>query len=938
MKKIITLKPLCRLLKVCIVLSMIYTKINAQTKPPGFTLSTIGSGWTAPVGNTFNSSGTKLFVWEKGGKVFVCNWNPGTKIYDKQTTPVLDISDEVGNWRDHGLLGFALDPNYTTNGLIYLLYVVDRYHLMYYDSLSHGNTPNSYNAATNIYYNVTIGRITRYKTIISGPNLVADPATRAVLVGETKKSGFPILHESHGVGSLQFAADGTLLATCGDGASYNSTDIGNASETYYNQAILDSIIRPNENVGAFRSQMINSLNGKLIRIDPVTGNGISSNPFYRSDSPRLASSRVWAMGFRNPFRFTVKPGSGSLNPLTGDIGEVYIGDVGWNTFEELNIIKAPASNCGWPIFEGLKYLSSYANSITTNKDELNPLNGIGGCAQQYFTFQNLIKQATADNITTVYNPCNLSIPINSANNNRFFHRAPALDWKHGIDSARVKKFNGNILDVAQIGSAASGVSGTPFRGNCAAGSCWYTSDSFPANYKNTYFQADYGGKWIKKITMQSVDILQAVDTFSSGWAAIVCMAQNPMDGSLYCVDLGNSTVKRIKFGGNQNPFAVLSADNKYGTSPLTVNFTGSSSYDIDGTVSSYAWDFGDPTSGSNSSILDNPSHTFTVGNSLPKKYTIKLSVTDNSGSTSIDSIVISANNTPPVVNITSPIKNSFYTLGPNTLYALTATVTDAEHGSSQLFYKWESSLRHNNHQHNEPPDTNKITSALISRIGCNGDIYYWFIKLTVTDADGLITTDSSKIFPLCSGGALPVTLTSFSVTTLDKTNIINWITTSEINLKYFEVERSYDGINFKYIGVIPARRPQGQGNYEYRDNDHAAGFNYYRLKMIDIGGQFKYSPIALVYSGSYSGNALLVSPNPVRGNNFLVSTNFKEPEKITLRLININGCLIKTQTEQARTGFNSFTIENLSYLPQGIYIVELITEKEIIKTKLIKTN
>jgi glucose/arabinose dehydrogenase len=67
--------------------------------------------------------------------------------------------------------------------------------------------------------------------------LVADLSTRKILLGESKTNGFPILHESHGIGSLVFASDGTLLASCGDGASYNVTDAGSSSDTYYSQAL-----------------------------------------------------------------------------------------------------------------------------------------------------------------------------------------------------------------------------------------------------------------------------------------------------------------------------------------------------------------------------------------------------------------------------------------------------------------------------------------------------------------------------------------------------------------------------------------------------------------------------------------------------------------------------------------------------------------------------
>ena len=925
MKAYFTLKQLTVIVFLCVAITS-----RSQTFPAGFTYSTIGSGWSEPVGAAFNKAGTKMFVWEKGGRVYVCNRNATTQAYDKQSTVVLDISPEVGNWRDHGMLGFALDPNFDTNGFIYLLYVVDRHHLIYFGT-------GSYSATTDDYFKATIGRITRYKLITSGSNLVADLTTRTILLGESKSTGFPILHESHGIGSLAFAADGTLLASCGDAASYNTTDAGNLAETYYAQSITDGNIRANENVGAFKSQMINSLAGKIIRIDPSTGNGISSNPFYQSATPRSARSRVWALGFRNPFRFCVRPGTGSTSPSTGDIGELYVGDVGWNAFEELNIIKASASNCGWPIFEGLTSQGSYAGTLTANKDEPNPLYGIGGCTQQYFTFQNLIKQATADNINTVYNPCNSSTPISSGNSRRHFHRVPAIDWKHGVDSARVKKFTGNILGVAQIGTTASGVTGTPFQGNAAAGTCWYTGTMFPVEYRNTVFQSDYGGNWLKSITIQNTDQVQKVTQFGSGFAAIVCVTENPFDGSLIIVDLGNGTIKKIVYGGNQAPVVVMSSNKTYGPSPLAVNFTGSTSYDPGGGAITYAWNFGDPTSASNTSTASNPSHTFTSGTTSPKKYVVKLTVTDNQGASTVDSIIISTNNTPPVVNITSPVKNSYYQLGPDSAYSLTATVTDAQHSAGQLSYKWQSFLRHNTHNHAEPIDTNKVTTSMISRIGCNGDTYYWFIKLIVTDAAGLSTTDSSKIFPNCTGGGpLPAVLSSFTVIQQSNTNIINWVTESEINMKWFEVERSYDGLNFQKIGTLPARRAPGLGSYEWRDIDHASGYNYYRLKMIDIGGEFKYSMIVRGFTGNWGTKDLLIAPNPVINNFVIVGTNFSKAERIKIRLIDLNGSIIKTQTEQARPGYCSFKIDNLETLQQGVYILEVIGENESRRAKFIK--
>ena len=898
----------------------------AQALPTGFSYSAIGSGWVEPVGTTFNSTGTKLFVWQKGGQVYVCNWNGST--YVKQATAVVDIGPEVGNWRDHGMLGFALDPNFEVNGLIYMMYVVDRHYLLNFGT-------GSYNAATNNYLSATIGRITRYQTTTSGGNLVVVPASRTILLGESITTGIPILYESHGMGSLAFASDGTLLVTTGDAASYVSMDTGSVAETYYAQALTDGIIRPNENVGAFRSQMLNSLNGKLLRIDPTNGNGVSSNPYYNAASPRSAQSRVWAFGLRNPFRMCVRPNTGSANPATGDIGEIYISEVGLDTYEELNIISAPGTNCGWPMYEGLTPSAGYITATTANKDEPNPLYGTGGCTQQFFTFNNLIKPATADNNHTVYNPCNPAVPITSTNDNRFFHHLPSMDWKHRVDSARVAVFTSNNYIVQQIGTAGSGVVGKPFQGNAATGCVWYTGSLFPPQYNNTYFVADYGSNWIRNFKIQYIDKIQSVDSFeiaTSAFTSIVHLSQDPLDGTLFCTDIGEGNIYRVTFGGNQAPIVKMSSDKKYGPGPLSVNFTGNTSYDPEGGHITYSWDFGDGTA---LNTTANPSHSFSSGNSLPKKFVVKLTVKDSVNAIAVDSLIISINNTPPNVTITSPINNSTYKVGTDSAYALTAIVTDAEHTPGQLKYVWQTALRHNTHQHIEPIDTNKVTSSVISRIGCNGDTYYWFVKLTVTDADGLSTIDSVKIFPQCV--TLPIKLNSFAVTGQGNSNLLTWLTSEEINLRNFEIQRSYDGANFATIGSVNAATGSGANSYQYRDDNFLDGYVYYRLKMLDKDDKFAYSFIVRIYTGTKTNSDLTISPDPFK-NQFLFGAVFTEAGKITIRIIDSKGAVVKIVKSQVNIGFNSLQIDKLDNLSNGVYYLELIQDESVRRTKLIKGN
>lgn len=903
------------------------SQVCAQNLPAGFTTNEIASGWDAPVGACFNKTGTMLFVWQKGGKVYVCNRNASTGVYTKQSTPVLDISAEVGDWRDHGLLGFALDPNFESTGLIYLMYVVDRHYLMKFGI-------SGYSATTDDYFSATIGRITRYKTATSGGVLTATASSRSVLLGESKSTGIPILHESHGVGTLAFAADGTLLASAGDAASYNTTDSGSLAETYYVQAITDGIIRSNENKGAFRSQMINSLNGKILRIDPATGNGVSSNPYYSSSAPRAASSRVWAMGFRNPYRFCVKPGIGSLYPSVGDLGELYVADVGWNTYEELNIVRAPGQNCGWPLFEGIKAQANYMALSPLNLDELNPRYGVSGCTKRYFNFKELIKQAVPDNSTTIYNPCSSTTLITSPNPNRFVHRYPSLDWKHYTDSARVGVFTGTVLGVAQIGSAASGVTGTSFQGNSGVGGCIYTGSMFPPEYKNRFFMSDYGANWIKTVTMATSEDVSKVDHFASGgFAAVVCLVENPADGSMVLVDIGTNKIIRVSYGGNKFPVVKITSNKTYGTAPLAVNFTGNGSYDPEGSAVTYSWNFGDGTA---LNTTANPSHTFTTSNSQPKMFVVQLSVKDNQNQVSTDSIIISANNTPPVVNITSPVKNSNYRLGSDTSYSLKATVTDAQHTAGQLKYEWQTFLRHNNHQHPEAIDTNRNTTTRISRIGCNGDTYYFLVKLRVTDAAGLYTEDSSKIFPQCTGVVAASLYYADAVAYKDYNNVI-WAMQSEINLSSFEIERSCDGVNFYSIAFVPAKRTEGMNLYEWHDEHPCNGNNYYRIKMVSIGTACMYSDVLPLYAKAKDTEALTARPVPFK-NEFELGGTFTEAGAVMIRISDMQGRPVKVMSEKVRTGYNSFRIQDLETLSPGVYTAEIIQQNKRRVMKITKGN
>jgi len=290
------------------------------TVPPGFTTEIVAAGFTVPTTVVPIPDG-RLLVAEKGGRIWVVEDRAGGAAL------VLDLSAEVNDAGERGLLGMAIAPDFEESGWLYLAYTVDP-------------IPGQPDEPAET---VTFARVVRYQTKDESGQLAADPESRHVLVGETAADGIPVGFSSHTVGDLVFGADGSLFVSTGDGAHWNFTDYGQ-DEGYYDP-LFAQMFGDEQDIGSFRAQSLDSLAGKILRLDPATGEGLSTNPFFTGD-PAEPASKVWALGFRNPFRFTIRPGP-DAEPV------LYVGDPGTSleNWEEVNVVTAGA-NGGWPCFEG----------------------------------------------------------------------------------------------------------------------------------------------------------------------------------------------------------------------------------------------------------------------------------------------------------------------------------------------------------------------------------------------------------------------------------------------------------------------------------------------------------------------------------------------------------------------------------------------------------
>jgi len=308
----------------------------AISLPAGFSTELFVGGLNYPTTIAFAPDG-RLFIGQKDGRVRI--FQNGTLL----SADFINLVAEVNNTEDRGLLGIAVHPNFPSQPYVYLLYTYDPPGTVADQTGARvarllrltANASTGYNTAVANSGVVLLGKNSVLANIGAPSSLDGPPSCENIngYVGYVPDC-LPADSQTHTIGTVTFGLDGSLFVGNGDGAR---------------AAYVDK--------RALRSLDLGSLAGKILRIDPLTGQGYADNPFYNGD-PTSNQSKVYSLGLRNPFRFTISPYT----------GEPYIGDVGWNTWEEINTGRG--KNFGWPCYEGDNIgsakQSGYANDSTTS--------------------------------------------------------------------------------------------------------------------------------------------------------------------------------------------------------------------------------------------------------------------------------------------------------------------------------------------------------------------------------------------------------------------------------------------------------------------------------------------------------------------------------------------------------------------------------------------
>jgi hypothetical protein len=204
--------------------------------------------------------------------------------------------------------------------------------------------------------------------------------------------------------------------------------------------------------------------------------------------------------------------------------------------------------------------------------------------------------------------------------------------------------------------------------------------------------------------------------------------------------------------------------------------------------------------------------------------------------------------------------------------------------------------------------------------------------LTVTDACGNTATDNVTIINPCL--TLPVDIVTFTGYSEEGINYLHWVTSSEENTQYFEIERSTNEGVFEKIGSVPANtNTNDETIYAFTDNNAATGLNYYRLHMFDVDGSADYSQIIAIESGIQS-NTLTIDAVASQSN---LELNILAPKggKATIILYDISGREILMQPVIAGTG-KTTVILNIDGLESGSYVAVVSLNAETATEKFIK--
>ncbi|HLL35329.1 MAG TPA: PQQ-dependent sugar dehydrogenase [Streptomyces sp.] len=566
----------------------------------------------------------------------------------------LRLTDAAGNTRlagkldvyshdEEGLQGIGVDPDFENNRFIYLYYAPPL-------NTPAGDAPETGTAADFARFD-GVNRLSRFVLKTDG---TLDTTSEKKILDVPASRGICC----HVGGDIDFDAAGNLYLSTGDDSNPFQSD---------GYTPIDERANRNPAFDAQRtSGNTNDLRGKILRIK-VNADGSYSVPEGNLFPPGTDKTRpeIYAMGFRNPFRFSVDketgilyvgdygPDAGAADPARGPAGQV-----------EFARVTGPG-NFGWPYCTG-------DNDAYIDYDFATKTSGAAfDCAA----------------------------PKNTSPNNTGLTDLPPAQ------AAWIPYDGGS---VPEFGTGSESPMGGPvYRYDPALDS----PVKFPEAYDGDFFAGEFGRRWIKRIEHGADGTVNAIADVPWTGTQVMDMAFGP-DGALYVLDYGtawfggddNSGLYRIENATDgHSPVAQAAANRTSGQAPLRIRFSSEGTTDQDGDALTYHWDFGDGAT----STEPHPTHRYRKNGT----YTATVTAKDPTGRTGSASVRIVVGNTEPTVVLETPKDGQLFSFGDAIPFRV--RVTDPEDGTAIDCAKVKVTfiLGHDSHGH-----------PLTSANGCTGTL------------------------------------------------------------------------------------------------------------------------------------------------------------------------------------------------------------------------
>ncbi|WP_217180464.1 PQQ-dependent sugar dehydrogenase [Streptomyces sp. AC495_CC817] len=566
----------------------------------------------------------------------------------------LRLTDAAGNTRlagkldvyshdEEGLQGIGVDPGFADNRFIYLYYAPPL-------NTPAGDAPETGTAADFAPFD-GVNRLSRFVLKTDG---TLDKASEKKVLDVPASRGICC----HVGGDIDFDAAGNLYLSTGDDSNPFQSDGFTPIDERSNRNPAFDAQRTSGNT--------NDLRGKILRIK-VNADGSYSVPDGNLFAPGTDKTRpeIYAMGFRNPFRFSVDKKTGIL----------YVGEYG----PDAGAASASRGPAGQVEFARVTKPGNFGWPYCTGKND----------AYVDYDFATGASGAAFD----------CAAPKNTSPNNTGLTDLPPAEpaWI---------PYNGN--SVPEFGDGSESPTGGPVYHYDAS---LDSPVKFPEAYDGDFFAGEFGRRWIKRITSDADGTVQSINNVPWTGTQVMDMAFGP-DGALYVLDYGiswfggdeHSALYRIENATDgHSPVAQAAADRTSGQARLKVRFSSAGTSDQDGDALTYSWDFGDGST----STAANPTHTYKKNGT----YTATVTAKDPSGRTGSAGVRIVVGNTAPKVTLELPQDGQLFAFGDAVPFKV--RVSDPEDGRPIDCAKVKVTfiLGHDSHGH-------PVTSAN----GCTGTI------------------------------------------------------------------------------------------------------------------------------------------------------------------------------------------------------------------------